>query len=454
MPRTNKLRRSTAFKMGAIFALVLCASVALMGSFVYWTTVGFMERETNTVIETDIEGLAEVYQRRGLGGLVATIEQRIDRDPVRSSIYLLADAKRTPVAGNISAWPDSAADADGWIEFGLTDRNTATHTRARARPFLLRGGFNLLVGRDIRNLREIKRLIEDALKLGMMFAIVLGSIAGWFLSRRLRKRLLGITETSREVMRGDLSKRVAALDRDDDLDEVAHSLNAMLSEVQSLMLGIEQLSNNIAHDLRTPLARVRNRLVQLRDRRDEPRDLNIEVDACVAELDQLLATFAALLRISRLEAVGSESVHEPFDLEQLCFDALELYEPLATQKNIDIEVQTSAMQVSGDRELILQALCNLVDNALKYSPQSSLIQLSLKQSANGPVLSIVDRGIGIASDEKGRVFERFYRGERARGSHGTGLGLSLVRAVCSAHGIVVELSDANPGLRVELTFAA
>ena len=204
MQKLRNLCYSTIFKVTVVFVLILISAVTFMGGFIFWSTVGFMDRQTNTVIETDIEGLAEVYQRGGLRGLISTIESRVERDPTRSSIYLVADARREPVVGNISAWPNVAPNESGWIEFGLTDRSTDQKTRARTRPFLLRGGVNLLVGRDIRNLQETKRLIERSLIWAMGIATIVGISAGLLFSRRVGQRLENISRTSREAMQGNL----------------------------------------------------------------------------------------------------------------------------------------------------------------------------------------------------------------------------------------------------------
>lgn len=454
MPHNAELGRSTAFRMSVVFALVLSATVALFGGFVYWSTVGFMDRQTNTVIETDIEGLSEVYQRGGLRGLITIIEARIERDPARSSIYLVADAARKPVVGNISAWPESTPNAEGWIEFALTERATGQRTRARTRPFLLRGQVNLLVGRDIRNLQSTKRLIVRSLWWGTAIAICVGVSAGLLLSRRLRRRLYSIIRTSRDVMRGDLSRRVPDFGSEDDLDAVARSLNAMLDETQRLLSGIEQVTNNVAHDLRTPLARLRNRLAALRDAPEpgEETERRATMDDCIEEVDRLLATFSALLRIAKLEAAGLSQGTGLVDLAEIVTAAVELYEPLASERNLVIRQALPAIEVRGERELLLQAVCNLFDNAVKFSPPGSVIEVEVRRDDAHILLSVADHGPGIAAGDEDRVFERFYRGDRARQTEGSGLGLSLVHAVSVYHGATISVQDNNPGLTVILVF--
>jgi signal transduction histidine kinase len=448
--KLRNLARSTIFKVTLAFVLILISTVAVMGGFVFWSTVGFMDRQTDTVIETDIEGLAEVYQSRGLRGLIATIEARIERDPTRSSIYLVADGARSPVVGNISAWPNVAPNDAGWIEFPLTDQSTGLKTHARTRPFLLRGGVNLLVGRDIRSLQETKTLIERSLAWGMGIATLVGVTAGLLFSRRVGHRLEIINQTSREVMQGNLARRIPTLGNGDDLDDLACSLNAMLDEIQQLLSGIEHVTDNIAHDLRTPLSRLRNRLAQLRTMAGESGEPTESIDQCVAEVDELLATFSALLRIAKLEAAGPGRNFALVDMKDLVRAAVDLYQPLADARGISLHTHSTRATVRGERELLLQAVCNLLDNAIKFSPSQATIEIELRHNEADVELYIADQGIGIDSEDHARIFERFYRGRRARDTEGSGLGLSMVRAICMYHGAAISLYDNEPGLRVEI----
>lgn len=452
MRRFRKFGYSTTFKVAVIFVVILVSTVAFIGGFVFWSTVGFMDRQTNTVIETDIEGLAEVYRGNGLRGLITTIELRIERDPTRSSIYLVADDQRNPVVGNISAWPSVGPNDSGWIEFGLTERTTGIKTTARSRPFLLRDGVNLLVGRDIRNLQSMKNLIERSLLLAMVIATIIGISAGLLLSRQVGLRLQKISQTSRQVMQGNLSNRVPILGRGDDLDEVGQSFNAMLDQIQQLLSGIEHVTDNIAHDLRTPLSRLRNRLIQLRNLTTKNGESVVPIEACVVEVDRLLATFSALLRIAKLEAAGHGKNFGIVDLEEVIQAAVELYAPLADDRKITVEVDSTGIEIRGERELLMQAVCNILDNAIKFSPINGKIDIVLNLEATGVTLSVSDSGCGVESKDRGRVFERFYRAERGRDTEGAGLGLSMVSAICAYHGAIVSMHNHKPGLRVQITF--
>jgi signal transduction histidine kinase len=447
----RSLLGSTIFRITGTFALILIGAVFCMGGFTYWSTVGFMERQTNTLIETDIEGLADVYRSDGLPGLVATIKARIERDPARSSIYLVADRHRTPVVGNISSWPHAAPNATGWIEFQLAERDSTIKTPARTRPFLLRGEVNILVGRDMGNLEALKWLFEHSLLWAMGTTVIVGSLTGMLFTRRVEQRLEMSSDTSRGVMQGNLARRVPILDSGDDLDKFARGFNAMLDEIQQLLSGIEHASDNIAHDLRTPLSRLRNRLAQL-----HYQDLNLQqktlVDDYLSEVDQLLATFGALLRIAKLEATSPSKSVDTVDMKEIVLATVEFYEPLAHAGQVQLRNDLVPATVRGERDLLLQAVCNLIDNALKFSARGGTIEVRLTASEEAVSLRVSDSGIGLDSDDADRVFERFFRGRRARDTQGGGHGLSLVKAICTHHGAEILLADNEPGVTVKVNF--
>ncbi|MFT4582749.1 MAG: signal transduction histidine kinase [Gammaproteobacteria bacterium] len=435
-----------------MFVLLLVSAIFFMGGFIYWSTIGFMDRQTSAVIETDIEGLADVYSRDGLRGLIDTIESRIKRDPQRSSIYLVTDHQKRAVVGNISAWPNAGPNDTGWIEFRLKDPAAGITTRARSRPFLLPGGVNILVGRDVRMLEDVKLLIGRSLLWSMIIASIVGISAGLLITRRVGRRLETISETSRGVILGDLSRRVPLHGSADDLDQLGRGLNAMLDEIQQLLSGIEHVTDNIAHDLRTPLSRLRNRLVNLRETLGDRSDATIALDTCLTELDQLLATFSAILRITKLEASGAGRHVDFIQMNEVVAAAIDLYEPLGGEKGISIQSQLEDVVIRGDRDLILQATCNLLDNAIKFSAQDGRIDVDLREDGEAIWLRIADHGIGIRGDDRNKVFERFFQGQHAREIDGAGLGLSMVKAIVNHHEATISLQDNYPGLRVKVKF--
>jgi signal transduction histidine kinase len=434
--------------------VLFASSVLILLGFIYWSTVSFMSDQTDATIEAEITGLAEQYRERGLNGLVTIITERLDRDPDSSSVYLFASPNYTPLAGNLSAWPNVPATPNGWLNFEFEDPRAAGRVfQARARPFILQGGLHLLVGRDTRELKATQQLIIRALLWGLAITFALALLGGILMSRGLLRRIELINQTSREIMAGDLSQRIPTSGSTDDYDQLAGNLNAMLDEIERLMQGIRHVSDNIAHDLRTPLTRLRNRLEQLHTDLDINSPYLEQVERSITEADQLLSTFSAILRIARIEAGGHRANFAPVDLAALMHDAVELYEALAEEKNITISNQADAsVYIDGDRDLLFQVLVNLLDNAVKYTPQDGQISLVIQKDNLVTELIVADSGPGIPIDERDKVDQRFYRLERSRSTPGSGLGLSLVTAVAHLHHANFLLKDNHPGLKAVLRF--
>jgi signal transduction histidine kinase len=452
--KPGELLRSSTFRLALLYILLFGGSVLLLLGFIYWSTVAFTASQTDATIEAEVVGLAEQYREHGIGGLVATIGERVERDPDSSSVYLLVSPGLQPLAGNLNAWPSEAMELDGWLGFEFKDPRAGGRLfQARARPFLLEGGLRLLVGRDTRELKATQQLIVRALLWGLAITFALALLGGMAMSRSMLRRIEEINQASREIMAGDLSRRVPTTGRADDFDELAGNLNAMLDEIERLMEGIRQISDNVAHDLRTPLTRLRNRLEQLRSEMEAGSPHMEQVERSIADSDQLLSTFGALLRIARIEAGGHRSVIEVVDLGALVRDAADLYEPLAEEKQVSLgRAVEGSPSIPGDRDLLFQALTNLLDNAVKYTPPGGRVHLAVSGGREGLQISVSDTGPGIASDERENVLQRFYRLERSRTTPGSGLGLSLVAAVAQMHHATLVLDDNEPGLRATLHF--
>jgi len=434
-------------------ALSLGSVVILLG-FIYWATAGYMDRQTDLAIEADIEGLAEQYRQRGLSGLTQVIEDRLSRDRSGATVYLLVDEDLSPIIGNLDRWPEARPSADGWVEFRLREwgpDRTDEHL-ARARVFLLRGGLHLLVGRDIRELEATRSLILHALGWGLAITIGLALAGGLMMSASVVRRLDAINQTSREIMEGDLSRRIATDGTGDDFDQLAANLNRMLERIQELMEGVRRVSDSIAHDLRTPLTRLRTRLELAHTQLDEPQRLQGAIEDDIADTEELLVTFGALLRIARIESAGGQGAMGEVDMGHLVRAVAELYEPLAVERGQSLRVATGpvAVRVHGDRDLLFQAVANLVDNAIKYTPRGGRIALGVSATAGEVELTLADSGPGIPEEQREWVFQRFFRLDASRTTPGSGLGLSLVRAVVRVHGAQIDLEDNHPGLRVRL----
>ncbi len=410
-----------------------------------------MLRQADETIEAEVTGLAERYRLTGLAGLTSVIHDRLGRQPQGASIYLLTDPQYLPLAGNISRWPDVEPDEDGWLDFRLAAQGTEPAHLARAKPFQLRGGFYLLVGRDMYELQAIRAAVVRTMGWGLALTVGLALVGGVLLSRGRIRRIGVIHRTIGEVIGGDLSRRIPVDPTGDDIEELVAKLNRMLDELEKLVEGVRRVSDNIAHDLRTPLARLRNRLELLRREADD--DKRPVVEEALAEADGLLATFNALLRIARIESGPGGSVFEAVDLSVLVDDVAELYEPLVEEAGNELVVDNQAgVSIRGDRNLVFQALANLVDNSLKVTPRGGRIEISLKSTGDEVDLTVSDEGPGIPLEEREKVFQRFYRLDSSRSSSGAGLGLSLVAAVVELHQAKIHLEDNHPGLRVVVRF--
>jgi signal transduction histidine kinase len=449
--RIVRLLRSSTFRLAVLYMALFGASVAVLLTFIYWSTAGYIALQTDDTIEAEVTGLAERYGVSGLDGLVRSIDERISRKPNGDAVYLLTDGQLTPLIGNLDRWPRVSKDSDGWLNFNLeqtTSDGEVTH-RARARPFTLRGGYRLLVGRDMHALDATRSLIVRAITWGLAITVMMALAGGVMLSRRTMRRLEAINETSRQIMRGDLSRRIPTRSTDDDFDQLADNLNSMLDTIEQLMEDVRRVTDNVAHDLRTPLTRLRNRLEDLKG--NSRADVG-KVEAALADADGLLATFNALLRIASIESGRRRAAFESIPLDDVVRDVAELYEPLAEQKNQKLGVSVSEnVRVRGDRDLLFQACANLLDNAIKYTPPGGDIRVTLEDDASGPRIRIVDSGPGIPEQSREQVFKRFFRLEESRHTPGNGLGLSLVEAVVRLHKATIHLGG-EPGLDVSLAF--
>ncbi len=446
-----RLFNSSTFRLAVIYMALFSTSVLLLLGFIYWSTAGYMIRQTDATIEAEVVGLAERYDSTGLPGLTDLISERMAREPGSPVLYLLADRNFKPLLGNLDHWPKGNEPKSGWLSFRLENDShpESSGHPARARLFNLRGGFYLLVGRDVQELEKIQNLIVSTLAWGLAITVVLALLGGTMISRNFLSRIESINDTCREIIYGDLSRRIPMRSADDDFDQLAGNLNNMLDQIEALMAGVRQVSDNIAHDLRTPLARLRNRLETLRKQvtEDGPREL---LDQAASEADGLLGTFKALLRISQIESGSRRAGFTEIDLTALLQDVIELYEPLADEKGQHIEWQlVDGKPIRGDRDLLFQAFANLLDNAIKYTPENGRIHIALK----GEQVSVADNGPGIPKESRDIVFQRFYRLEQCRTTPGNGLGLSLVAAVSNLHNASIHLKDNAPGLQVIMDFA-
>lgn len=454
--RPIRLLDTTAFRLTLIYlGLFGVSALALLG-YLYYATAGFMTLQTTETIQAEIAGLDEQYRIQGLPRLRQVIEQRSAAQPHRASIYLLNDPAGGWVAGNINRWPDATRGEDGWLTFPVTVQPDGLRTESRravALEFRLRGGYRLLVGREVEERLQLQTRIKHALSWGLGLTLLLGLVGGLAMSRGLLRRVDGINRTTRQIMKGDLSQRISVnAMRGDEFDELAANLNAMLEQIERLLNGMRQVTDNIAHDLRTPLNRMRSRIEVALISDQESDTLKPVLEETLHDAEAMIATFNALLDIARAEAGSDRSAFEDVDLADIVRNVVDLYEPLAEDKGQTIDLSiTSDQTLSANRHLLSQALANLLDNAVKYTPEGGRITVSV---APGPVIKVADSGPGIPSENQEDVLERFVRLDQTRSTPGNGLGLSLVNAVAKLHGAMLILYDNAPGLIVTMTFGS
>ena len=374
-----------------------------------------------------------------------------------SSLYLVTTPTGEGLAGNVGSLEPGVLDHPGWLEtsYRRIEAPDGVEHRALVQVVELPGGFRLLVGRDLEERERIYAIISNAGRWSFALVVVLGLAGGFFVSRRVLKRIDAMTDTANTIMAGDLGGRLPIAGTGDELDRLADNVNAMLERIEALMRGLKEVTDNIAHDLKTPLTRMRNRCEQAL-RGESGQDYRAALEATIAESDDLIRTFDALLMIARAESGQARGNMAEFDAAEIARDVGELYEPLAEQKGLALMIEApAAATVRGNRELVSQALANLVDNAIKYAgPDVSKIngaaaEILVRAGAEGEriTLSVADRGPGIPEADRGRAVERFVRLEQSRSEPGSGLGLSLASAVARLHGGELRLEDNRPGLR-------
>jgi signal transduction histidine kinase len=448
----TRLLRTSSFRLAVMYMVLFSLSVLVLLGFIYWTTAGFMERQTDETINAEIQGLHERYKLLGLAGLVLVINERLENDEGESSIYLLTDRNFSAIAGNLEAWPRAVVNTQGWFNFSYSPEDKKEEHMARGRHLLLTGGFHLLVGRDVSDRVQVQNVIIESLGWGLAITVILGLFGGVFISRSMLRRVDSINRAVREIIQGNLTRRFPVTGIDDEFDQLTRNLNDMLDRIERLMSGVRQVSDNIAHDLRSPLNRLRGRLEVALMQKQGEEEYKEAIAQTIQETDEIISTFNALLKIAQAEAGARREDFVDVDLCTLARDMAELYEPLAEEKGLDFTVDVApCVTLPGNRHLLSQAIANLLDNAIKYT-DSGGVSLRLETGRNGPELVVADTGPGVLPELRGKVLERFQRLETSRSTPGSGLGLSLVSAVATLHDAELRLEDNQPGLRAVLAF--
>jgi signal transduction histidine kinase len=452
-----KTLASSTFKLALISIGTFGVIVSAIFSYVYLSTSSYVRSRSDRAIMIEYSSLRDAYERSGRDGLIDLIKRRMADKSFADHLYVLADPSSAVLGGNLKAWPPTVAAARGWTEF----RPLQPLPGATNQP-LLRGmletfpnGDRLLVGRDISDLDSFTDQIKKAVIAGVALIFVLAGVASTLVTRRTVGRIESINATSRAIMLSGLDKRIPLRGSNDEWDRVAENLNLMLDRIEILMAEVKQVGDNVAHDLRTPLTRMRGRLEKAyHGQRTAEGDQTLIGDT-IADLDAVLRIFSSLTRIAQIETQARKGAFRTVNLAEIACEVVELYdaaaEPAGTRLTV---VGDREVPVTGDRDLIFDAIANLVDNAIKHGRAGGQVVVTNETVDGSSVISIADDGPGIPPDQYEQVFKRFYRLEHSRYTPGNGLGLSLVAAVARLHGARIEMLDNAPGLKLKLWFSA
>ena len=454
----GKLFRTTAFKLSLAYLVIFAIGAGVVLGGIDWNVNQLLDQQIGQTIVAEINGLNEQYDTGGIRQLVTAVERRTEQPG--SSLYLVTNFAGQALAGNVATLPPGVIDRPGLVETSYERRGDARPNHlALAQVFLLPSGFRLLVGRDLEERENLRDVMIHALFTSLFWVMLVGMVGGLVVSLKILRRVDAMNASAKTIMTGDLSRRLPLAGTGDELARLAENLNAMIARIGKLMLGMREVSDNIAHDLRTPLTRLRNNAEEaLRSGGDAGRQRDA-LEGVIGEADGLIAVFNALLMIARAEAGSGRDALVEGDAAAIVADVAELYEPSAEEAGVALTVEIEpALPVRVNRELLGQAVANLIDNALKYgataSGSGSAVAVSARRAGGRVEVAVADRGPGIPAADRGRVLERFVRLEGSRSRPGSGLGLSLASAIAHLHSGDLRLDDNGPGLRVVMSLPA
>jgi signal transduction histidine kinase len=453
-----RLFRTTAFRLALRYALVYAGVMGLLLAALFWTSNRYVDSQLEAGLEQELYSLARKFDKNGVQHVAEAVSRREEHGLEEGRYYLLVGADGTRIAGNLRAWPpDSPIEYDGKVHNVWVEDDVIPGTRYDDDAYWpviakeLPDGSRLLLARSVRQAEDLQEFTLYLMAFILIAAVLLAIAMGVTLGRAILARMDTISRTAGDIMAGNLSQRVQVGTSDDEFNALAERLNTMLDRVQQLINGMREVTDNVAHDLRSPLSRLLNRLeVTLLERRSES-EYRQAISCTIEDAAVLLATFNAILSIAQLEAGNPRTQWGRVDIDRLARDLMELYEPVARKTGRRLRLTTGeGVEIVGSRDLLAQAIGNLLDNAIKYAPKDGAIELRVRTSADTVEVSVADGGPGIPDSEKTHVLERFVRLESSRHTPGNGLGLSLVKAVAGLHGAELVLGDNRPGLIVTL----
>lgn len=457
MTALGKLFRTTAFKLSLAFLVLFSVGAGLVLASVGARVKEVLDEQIQQTVDAEIRALSEQYTQGGIRQLTDAVERRL-RAP-GGSLYLLTTQSGDVIAGNIDPPRYVPVEKDELVETIYQRRGEpeiAPHP-ALLRLFLIPGGFRLLIGHDIEDHRVLRDILRNALGVSLFWLVLVGVFGGLFVSYRMIERVDIMSASARRIMAGDMNERLAVSGSGDELDRLAENFNAMLARISELMAGLREVSDNIAHDLKTPLTRMRNRAEAALRQADDPKKQKEALAAIIDESDDLIAVFNALLMIARAEAGYSTDNLVACDAGMVVGDMAEMYEPVAEEQGMTLALETEpGLMVTGNRELLGQAVVNLIDNALKYGrcERDPHVDVSARRAGDRIEITVADHGPGVSAADRERLTGRFVRLENSRTLPGSGLGLSMAAAIARLHHGVLRIEDNAPGLRVTLSLPA
>jgi signal transduction histidine kinase len=448
--RVPKLARSAGFRFALLNTVVFVISVSFIAWVAETALTAALQRQARDRVETEVASLLAAYQHEGITGLRAAIRERSSGKGRLH--YAIIDPQKPTIFGDRYLAEFSGTKTTEAQLLARQDSDNATdNILVENRP--LKGGLRLIVADNLESVEDLQNVISNSFLVTAALAVILGVGAGIFLSRSILHRVENVTKTAEGIIGGDLSQRIALSGSGDDFDRLSATLNTMLDRITGLLESLRQVSSDIAHDLRTPLSHLRQRLESVRTREASIEEYKQAIDDAIEEADALLGTFSALLRIAQIEAGMRRSSFRSVDLSDVMRTVADAYRPVLEDGRHFLQTDISKeVKITGDRELLFQLFVNLIENALRHTPPGCHIKMRLRDSPTGVLAEVSDDGPGVPLQERERVFQRFYRLEHSRTTPGNGLGLSLVAAIAELHHATIDLLDNKPGLIVLIRF--
>lgn len=463
MTPESKLSRTVktfTFRLALVYVGLFALSVIILFAFIYTFAMRYVETQVADSIRTQYSYLLNDYKESGSSGMEERIKNLVAEDDEGNKIYLLVNREYEKLAGNLNEWPKDAKkegvfEKEGeWLRFHIEGtRSTPQGIEVKALAIPLSKWRTVLIGQAMQDHEKIAQTIVQTFWASMLLTLLMAFFGAMVMTRSVIGRLAIINRSAQTIMHGNISTRVPFTRGGDEFDELSSNLNQMLDRIETLLLSLSQFANNIAHDLRSPLNRIINRLEAGLRSIEKTNPAYRLLEKNIRDMEDLIGTFNSILKISELEANPDFRNFEPCDLQQLLGNLVEFYEPYASEKNITLNNNIDiSLTIPGEKNLLTQAFANLIDNAIKFTPEGGKIELSYEKEDEHFDIIIADSGPGVAEEYRDKIFEKFFRLEQSRNTKGNGLGLSLVSAIVKIHNAEISLEDAHPGLKVRIRF--